>query len=79
VVRDELSKLNSELAAMSADEATTHLTRAVYYERRGLVADAYNEYCAVLQLAPRVEEYRDMLRNLLITVKLYNEIDYLVH
>ncbi len=74
----ELTSLGKELASMGADEVTTHLIRAIYFERRGLAYDAYQEYKAVVGLAPKVVEYREMLRNLLIGLKFSDEIELLM-
>jgi hypothetical protein len=78
VVRQELIRLDEELTLMGADEVTLHLIRAIYFERRGLFADAFTEYKETVRLAPEVEEYREMLRNLLFQMKLYAEEEYLL-
>lgn len=78
VVRQELVRLNEELTLMGADEVTLHLIRAIYFERRGLFADAFTEYKETVRLAPEVVEYREMLRNLLFQMKLYAEEEYLL-
>jgi hypothetical protein len=74
----ELSKMGKELAAMNADEVTTHLIRGIYFEKRGLYTDAFREYKATIALAPDCEEYREMMRNLLMNLKLYGEEEYLL-
>ncbi len=78
VVQEELARLNDELIQMNADEVTLHLIRAIYFERRGLLADAFFEYKETVRLAPEIEEYREMLRGLLYQMKLYAEEEYLL-
>lgn len=77
-VREELSRLNDELTGMGADSVTLHLIRAIYFERKGLYADAFAEYKETVRLAPDVTEYREMLRGLLFRMKLYAEEEYLL-
>lgn len=78
VIRQELENLDAELAQMGADDVTLHLIRGIYFERRGLYTDAFLEYRQTIRLAPDVQEYRDMMRNLLFQMKLYAEEEYLV-
>jgi hypothetical protein len=78
LIRKEVESLDRELKAMNADDVTHHLIRAIYYERRSLYEDAFREYRETIRLAPGVEEYRDMMRNLLVTLRLYGEEDYLL-
>ena len=78
LIRREVENLDRELKAMNADDVTHHLIRAIYYERRSLYEDAFREYRETIRLAPDVEEYRDMMRNLLVTLRLYGEEDYLL-
>jgi len=77
-IRTELSTLDAELADMGADEVSLRLIRAIFFEKKGLLTDAYAEYHQAIRLAPEVEEYRDMLRILLFQLRLYNEEDYLM-
>ena len=78
LVQNEVASLDRELSAMNSDDVTKHLIRAIYFERRGLYEDAYHEYKRTVRLAPEVEEYREMLRNLLVTMRLLNEEEYLM-
>ncbi len=78
LVRRELESLDRELAAMKADDVTVYLIRAIYFEKRGLYEDAYRSYKETVRLAPEVEEYRDMMRNLLLTMRLLNEEELLM-
>ncbi len=78
VIQQELKNLDAELAQMGADEVTLHLIRGIYFEQRGLYTDAFLEYRETIQLAPDVQEYRDMMSNLLFQMKLYAEEEYLV-
>ncbi len=75
---DELGRLDIELHDMGADDVTLHLIRGIYFEKKGLLTDAYTEYCETIRLAPGVAEYRDMLRTLLFQMKLYNEEELLL-
>ena len=77
-IREEVSRLNSDLLGMGADEITIHLIKAVYYEKKALYCDAFNEYKETIRLAPDVEEYRDMMRSLLMNLRLYNEEEFLL-
>ncbi len=77
-VNAELANLDRELSAMGADEVTLHLIRAIYFEKKSLYTNAFLEYKETVRLAPDVEEYRQMLRNLLFQMKLYAEEEYLV-
>jgi hypothetical protein len=77
-VAREIESLDKELAKMNADEVTRHLIHAVYYEHKGLYQDAFAEYRETIRLAPDVEEYRSMLRNLLVTLRLLGEEEYLL-
>ncbi|MBR9979104.1 MAG: hypothetical protein KFH87_13550, partial [Bacteroidetes bacterium] len=77
-IREELIRLDEELLNMGADQVTLHLIRAIYFEKRGLYTDAFHEYKQTVQLAPDVQEYRDMLRNLLFHMRLYAEEEYLL-
>ncbi|MBN1447628.1 MAG: hypothetical protein JXA28_06825 [Bacteroidetes bacterium] len=77
-IQDELGKLDTELTAMGADDVTLHLIRGIYFEKRGLYTDAFHEYKETIALAPDVEEYREMMRNLLFQMKLYAEEEYLL-
>jgi hypothetical protein len=77
-VAEEIARLDEELANMGADEVTLHLIRAIYFERKSLYTDAFLEYKETVRLAPEVEEYRQMLRNLLYQMKLYAEEEYLM-
>ncbi|MFA6234073.1 MAG: hypothetical protein WC824_07765 [Bacteroidota bacterium] len=77
-VNEEIARLNEELAKMGADEVTLHLIRAIYFERKSLYTNAFLEYKETVRLAPEVEEYRQMLRNLLFQMKLYAEEEYLL-
>jgi len=77
-IRAEVERLNAELTAMGADEVTLHLIRGIYFEKRGLLTDAFREYRKTITLAPEVEEYRGMMRNLLFQMKLYAEEEYLL-
>jgi hypothetical protein len=77
-IRAELTRLDAELLDMGADEVTLHLIRAIYFEKRGLYTDAFLEYKQTVRLAPDVQEYRDMLRNLLFHMRLYAEEEFLL-
>jgi hypothetical protein len=77
-IRGELTRLDTELRAMNADEVTLHLIRGIYFEQKGLYTDAFTEYSETVRLAPEVTEYRDMLRSLLFQMKLYNEEEKLL-
>lgn len=77
-IREELTRLDEELLTMGADEVTLHLIRAIYFEKRGLYTDAFRAYKQTVQLAPDVQEYRDMLRNLLFHMRLYAEEEFLL-
>ncbi len=77
-VKEEVARLDEELTAMGADEVTMHLIRAIYYEQKSLFTNAFIEYKETVRLAPDVEEYRQMLRNLLFQMKLYAEEEYLL-
>mgnify|MGYP001246036601 CR=1 FL=1 len=77
-INAELQSLDKELKEMGADDVTLHLIRGIYYEKRGLYTDAFLEYEQTIALAPDVEEYRDMMRNLLFNMKLYAEEDLLL-
>ena len=77
-IQQELKNLDSELGEMGADAVTLHLIRGIYFERRGLYTDAFLEYKETLRLAPDVQEYREMMRNLLFQMKLYAEEEYLI-
>jgi hypothetical protein len=77
-IQTELENLDNELHEMGADDVTLHLIRGIYFEKRGLFTDAFLEYKATIALAPDVEEYRDLMRNLLFQMKLYMEEDYLM-
>lgn len=77
-IRAEVRRLDAELTEMGADEVTLHLIRGIYFEKRGLYTDAFREYRNTIALAPEVEEYRDMMRNLLFQMKLYAEEEYLL-
>ena len=78
VIVEELGRLDAELRDMGADDVTLHLIRGVYFEKKGLLTDAYGEYVETMRLAPEVTEYRDMLRALLFQMKLYNEEELLL-
>lgn len=77
-INAELKSLDKELQDMGADDVTLHLIRGIYFEKRGLYTDAFLEYKQTIALAPDVEEYRDMMRNLLFNMKLYAEEDLLL-
>lgn len=77
-VKEEVARLDEELTTMGADEVTMHLIRAIYYEQKSLFTNAFIEYKETVRLAPEVEEYRQMLRNLLFQMKLYAEEEYLL-
>lgn len=77
-IHDELKNLDAELMRMGADEVTLHLIRGIYFEKRGLYTDAFQEYKKTIALAPDVDEYRAMMRNLLFQMKLYAEEEYLL-
>lgn len=77
-VRAELLRLDEELGNMGADSVTLHLIRAIYFEKRGLYADAFREFKETVRLAPDVPEYREMLRGLLFRMRLYAEEEYLL-
>ncbi|MBE0644522.1 MAG: hypothetical protein IH600_10625 [Bacteroidetes bacterium] len=77
-VNQELQRLDAELTGMGADEVTLHLIRAIYFEKKSLYTNAFLEYKETVRLAPDVDEYRQMLRNLLFQMKLYAEEDYLL-
>ncbi len=77
-VQRELESLDRELTSMKADDVTRHLIRAIYFERRGLFGDAFREYKTTVRLAPEIQEYRDMLRGLLVSMRLMNEEEYLL-
>ncbi|MCB2206517.1 DUF928 domain-containing protein [bacterium] len=77
-INQELKNLDTELNSMGADEVTLHLIRGIYFEQRGLYTDAFLEYKETIRLAPEVQEYREIMRNLLFTMKLYSEEDYLL-
>ncbi|MFZ1730227.1 MAG: hypothetical protein WBQ23_07485 [Bacteroidota bacterium] len=77
-VIEEIANLDEELTKMGADEVTLHLIRAIYFERKSLYTNAFLEYKETVRLAPEVEEYRQMLRNLLFQMKMYAEEEYLL-
>jgi hypothetical protein len=77
-ITSELERLKKELAAMHADEVTMHLILAMYYEQQGLYSDAFHEYKTTIRLAPDVDEYRAMMRTLLLKLRLYVEEEYLL-
>lgn len=76
-VRAELARLDAELRAMKADDVVTHLARALYFERKSLYTDAFREYREAIALRPDTEEYRAMLKLLLLSLNLYVESDIL--
>lgn len=78
VIQEELRRLDVELRDMGADDVTLHLIRGIYFEQKGLFNDAFVEYSETRRLAPDVAEYRDILRNLLMQMRLYNEEEYLL-
>ena len=77
-VAREIENLDKELAKMNTDDVTRHLIHAVYYEHKGLYQDAFLEYRETIRLAPDVEEYRTMMRSLLVTLHLFGEEEYLL-
>lgn len=78
MIADEVKMLNEELDAMGADDVMMHLIRGVYYEKKKLFYNAYVEYKETIRLAPEVDEYREMMANMLATLSLYNEQEFLM-
>jgi hypothetical protein len=74
----EVERLKKELSAMHSDEITMHLILAMYFDKQGLYTDAFQEYKATITLAPDVEEYRQMMANLLLKLRLYVEEEFLL-
>ena len=77
-ITSEVDRLRKELIAMGSDDITMHLIMAMYFEKQSLFTDAFREYKTTITLAPAVEEYRVMMKNLLLNMRLYNEEEYLM-
>jgi hypothetical protein len=77
-IKNELENLDSELTEMGADSVMHHLIRGVYFEQKQLYYNAFLEYRRTVHMAPGVQEYRDMLSALLLTLSLHNEEEYLI-
>jgi len=77
-IETELVNLKKELDVMGADDIMHRLIRGVYFEKKELYYNAYLEYKETVRLAPEVDEYRDILSNLLLKLSLYNEQEYLM-
>lgn len=77
LIQKEQAQLRRQFAEMKLDENTCRFLEALYLEKRGVYSEACALYTSLVKAAPEVQEYRDMLRNLLVTLKFYDEIPYI--